>query len=95
MTPGSAFLLSQKFHPPSSHKALLTAFPLNNPLIIAFVLFVIFYNLLDARQIVLAASFSAASFVFILLGLGLITFDKDWMKERHELERKEKDKIAN
>lgn len=55
-------------------------------LIAALLLFVASYYLLDERQIAWSARLSLLSFIFMLIGLGLITFDRRWMKERHEIE---------
>lgn len=55
-------------------------------LIVALLLFAASSGLLDEGSIVWAARLSAACFVFIIVGIGLITFDKRWAKERHEIE---------
>lgn len=55
-------------------------------LVVALSLFAASYNLLDGKQPVLSARFSVASFVSMVTGLGLITFDKRWAKEPSEIE---------
>ena len=55
-------------------------------LIVALLLFAASYGLFDQGSIVWSARISAVSFVFMIVGLGLITFDKRWAKERHEIE---------
>lgn len=58
-------------------------------LAIALLLFVVSYSLPYGEQTALKARLSLVSFVFMVAGLGLITFDKRWLKERHEIENED------
>lgn len=60
-------------------------------LVVALLFFVVAYILLNRRQINMSARLMVGSFTFMLAGLGLITFDKRWAKERHEIEKEEEE----
>lgn len=59
-------------------------------LVVALLLVAVSCILLHAKQTGMAARLMIGSFASMAVSFGLITFDKRWAKERHEMDEGEK-----